>query len=202
MRVATHDDLDAVVETISTAFHHDPVWSWAFPDAEHRQAQYMEFWRPFVAGALAHPWVFVTDRCEAAALWIPPGEGEFLPEDEQRMPALLDRLLGADGAARVAHLFERFDEAHPSRPCYYLTLLGTHADHRGGGIGMRLLAESLERVDATGMPAYLESTNPSNDARYGRVGFRPYGRIDLDGGPSATTMWRDPAPGATADPAR
>jgi hypothetical protein len=65
---------------------------------------------------------------------------------------------------------------------------------------MRLLAESLEHVDATGMPAYLESTNPSNDARYARVGFEPYGRIDLDGGPSCTTMWR---PGrATADPAR
>jgi hypothetical protein len=62
---------------------------------------------------------------------------------------------------------------------------------------MRLLAESLERIDEAGMPAYLESTNLSNDARYARVGFRPYGRIDLDGGPSATTMWRP-----TADPAR
>ena len=49
MRVATSDDLDAVVETISTAFHEDPVWSWAFPDDERRQAQYTEFWRPFVA---------------------------------------------------------------------------------------------------------------------------------------------------------
>jgi len=62
---------------------------------------------------------------------------------------------------------------------------------------MRLLADSLERVDETGMPAYLESTNPSNDPRYAGVGFQPYGRIDLDGGPSATTMWRP-----TADRAR
>jgi GNAT superfamily N-acetyltransferase len=201
MRVATSDDLDAIVETISTAFHHDPVWAWAFPDDERRQAQYTEFWRPFVAGALVHPWVFVTDGCEAAALWIPPGEGEFLPEDEQRMPALLEDLLGTEGADRVEHLFERFDEAHPPEPCYYLTLLATHDDHRGHGIGMRLLAESLEQVDATGMPGYLESTNPGNDARYARVGFEPYGRIDLDGGPACTTMWR-PRTAATADPAR
>lgn len=197
MRVATSDDIDAVVETISTAFHNDPVWSWEFPDAARRQEQYTEFWRPFVAGAIAHPWVFVTDGCEAAALWIPPGEPEFLPEDEEQMGPLLQRLLGPDGASRVEHLFDRFDAAHPGKPCFYLTLLATHSDHRGHGIGMRLLAESLERVDATGMPAYLESTNPANDARYGRVGFQPHGQIDLDGGPSCSTMWRP-----TADPAR
>jgi GNAT superfamily N-acetyltransferase len=202
MRVATTDDIDAITATISTAFHHDPVWSWAFPDDARRQAQYMEFWRPFVAGAVVHLWVFVTDRCEAAALWIPPGEPEFLPEDEPEMVPLAERLLGPAGGARIEHLFERFDEAHPPAPSYYLTLLATHTDHRGHGIGMRLLAESLECVDATGMPAYLESTNPSNDARYARVGFEPYGRIDLDGGPSCTTMWRRGVPSPTADPAR
>ena len=56
---------------------------------------------------------------------------------------------------------------------------------------MALLADTLEAVDAEGMPAYLESTNPANDARYMRVGFRPVGSVELENGHRITTMWRD-----------
>ena len=45
---------------------------------------------------------------------------------------------------------------------WYLSLLGTHPDHRGHGFGMRLLAENLKVVDTERTPAFLESTNPIN----------------------------------------
>ncbi|MGZ4171349.1 MAG: GNAT family N-acetyltransferase [Solirubrobacteraceae bacterium] len=70
--------------------------------------------------------------------------------------------------------------------------MGTHDDHRGRGIGMALLADSLARIDREGMPAYLESTNPSNDPRYARHGFEPAGRITMPNGHMITTMWREP----------
>jgi len=89
-------------------------------------------------------------------------------------------------------LLARFEEAQPrTEPHFYLSLLGTHDDHRGKGIGMALLEENLARIDAEHMPAYLESTNPANLARYGRVGFVPIGEFSAPGGPTATTMWRD-----------
>jgi hypothetical protein len=55
---------------------------------------------------------------------------------------------------------------------------------------LSLLAETLTRVDALGGAAYLESTNPVNDARYRSVGFGPRAEITMPGGQVVTTMWR------------
>jgi hypothetical protein len=53
------------------------------------------------------------------------------------------------------------------------------------------LADNLARIDAEGMAAYLESTNPANDARYGRVGFDVVGSFEgYVAGSIITTMWR------------
>jgi len=58
---------------------------------------------------------------------------------------------------------------------------------------MGLLAETLERIDAEGAAAFLESTNPANRQRYEGVGFRLRGEFELgEDGPAVTQMWRDP----------
>jgi predicted GNAT family acetyltransferase len=58
---------------------------------------------------------------------------------------------------------------------------------------MGLLTATLERIDAEGAPAFLESSNPDNDHRYERLGFRRCGEFELaEDGPSVTQMWRDP----------
>jgi GNAT superfamily N-acetyltransferase len=136
------------------------------------------------------PWTMVTHHCEAAAVWIPPGEPEMSPQEERDLVALTERMLGAAQTRVVFDVFRRLEDAHPDQPHYYLSLLGTHDDHRGRGLGMALLAATLEAVDGDGMPAYLESTNPANDARYMRVGFRPVGSVELENGHRITTMWR------------
>jgi len=59
---------------------------------------------------------------------------------------------------------------------------------------MDLLRENLARLDAEGAAAYLESSNPGNDARYAGVGFRPVGAFSAPGGQRLTMMWRNPAP--------
>jgi predicted GNAT family acetyltransferase len=95
----------------------------------------------------------------------------------------------------VLDTFERFDAAHPHErgEHHYLSLLGTHPEHRGRGIGMGLLAECLRGIDAEGAPAFLESSNPANDHRYERLGFAPCGEFELgEDGPTVTQMWRDP----------
>jgi predicted GNAT family acetyltransferase len=58
---------------------------------------------------------------------------------------------------------------------------------------MALLSENLQRIDAGGAAAYLESSNPANDRRYESVGFRRTGAFTTpDGERAVTTMWRDP----------
>jgi GNAT superfamily N-acetyltransferase len=190
-RAARGADLDAATETITTSFHADPLWSWAFPDPDLRPGQYRAFWRLLIGGALRYDWVRVTDRCESVALWIPPGGTELPEEDERKVEPLLIELLG-DRAPAVMQLLAQFEASHPrAEPHYYLSLLGTHDDHRGKGMGMALLRENLARIDVEHLPAYLESTNPSNIGRYEGVGFVPLGEFSAPGGPTATTMWRE-----------
>ncbi len=181
-----------MTETISLAFHDDPTWSWAFPDSRHRQEQYAVFWRFMIAGALRYPWVRMTEGCEVASVWIPPGGSEIAPEDEAQIVPLLEELIGAR-AGEVIELLDRFEAAHPrDEPHYYLSLLGTHPSHIGRGIGMGLLGESLARIDRERMPAYLESSNPANNHRYQRYGFEKIGEFYPPGGTTpVTTMWRD-----------
>ena len=145
-----------------------------------------------IQGALRYPWVLCTEGYEAVAVWIPPGGTELAEADEARLAPLLDSLVGAR-SHDVLELLARFDRAHPhEEPHYYLSLLGTHPDHRGQGLGMRLLAENLARIDEEHMPCYLESSNPGNNHRYERLGFAAVGEFYPPGeSVPLTTMWRD-----------
>ena len=127
------------------------------------------------------------------SVWVPPGCPELSEADEARLGPLLEESLGAR-AELVLEVFDRFEAARPrTQDHYYLSLLGTHTEHRGAGIGMSLLADNLAQLDAVRMPAYLESTNPGNLGRYESVGFEVCGAFDLpDGGPTVTTMWHEP----------
>jgi GNAT superfamily N-acetyltransferase len=191
-RVATYDDLDAVVETLTLAFRTDPVWgAYSFPDADRQLEQSRRFWRALATIELRFGWTMVTPDCEAVAVWIPPGLPEMTEDEGAAFEALTVELLGDDQSAVVMDAFAALDAQHPhDPPHYYLSLLATHDDHRGKGIGQALLAAGLERIDAEGMPAYLESTNPGNNHRYERAGFQPHGRIPLPNGHVITTMWR------------
>ena len=190
-RRATAADADRVTEIITLAYAQDPLWGRALARPDGGDGHHAAFWRLFVEGALRYPWTWLTGGGEAATLWIPPGGAEMTPEQERQLTGLAADYLGP-AADDYVELLGRFEAAHPhAEPHYFLTLFGTHPDHRGRGIGMRLLAHDLELIDAEHMPAYLESSNPANNRRYASVGFEPHGEFSYPGGgPAVTTMWR------------
>jgi GNAT superfamily N-acetyltransferase len=190
-RRASPADADLVVEIITLAFAHDPLWSWAMRREDRRTDHQAAFWQLFVEGALRYPWTWLTDGGEATSIWIPPDGTELSDEQEGRLAELGTQHLGS-GADDYLELLARFDAAHPrDEPHYYLTLLATHPEHRGRGIGMWLLAHDLELIDREHRPAYLESSNPANNRRYESVGFARVGEFSYPGnGPHVTTMWR------------
>jgi hypothetical protein len=193
-RIAAVEDANKIARTLAEAFFLDPVWGWAFDDPAHRKAQHEAWFRLLIQSALPYQWVWTTPGYEAATVWVPPGYPELSEADEALLETMLEESLGTR-AELVFEIFDRFEAAHPrTQDHYYLSLLGTQTEHRGAGIGMGLLKENLVRLDALGLPAYLESTNPANLRRYEGVGFAVYGTFDLpEGGPTVTTMWREPS---------
>jgi len=188
-RIAAASDVDQITATLWAAFASDPLWTWAFPSADKLDV----WWRFLVEAAIPYRWVWVLGDYDAVSVWIPPGERELSEADEQRVAPLMRELLGAR-ADGVMALLDRFDRSHPhDEQHYYLSLLASHPEQRGRGLGMRLLAENLARIDERSMPAYLESSNPANIGRYERVGFRPVGSFSTpDDSHTVTTMWRRP----------
>lgn len=188
VRLAAGHDVDGVKATLVAAFEADPLWRWAFPEGGLDAV-----WGLCVTSAMRYPAIRFVGDYAAASIWIPPGGTELTVEEEASLEPMIEGLVGSR-AAEVLELFERMEHAHPDGPPhYYLSLLGTHPDHRGEGLGMALLADNLAKIDSEGMPAYLESSNPENDLRYERLGFVRVGEFERpDGGLTCSTMWREP----------
>jgi GNAT superfamily N-acetyltransferase len=194
-RAGTAADVDAATRTVTSAFLADPAWQPTLARLRRARGGGEEvdfaWWRPWVVSALVQEALWVTDGNEAVAVWHPIGAPELEPD---QAPAVEAMLAGLD--ADDATYFEAFDElfiaARPAEPHWYLSLLATHGEHRGRGLGMALLGYTLDLVDAAGQAAYLESTNPANLNRYRSVGFEDRDDLVLPGGgPVVTTMWRD-----------
>jgi ribosomal protein S18 acetylase RimI-like enzyme len=198
IRTAGHSDLEQLASLMTEAFAADPLWRWAFHDLDGLR----QLWRFFIESALRYPCVSIADDYAAAAVWIPPGGVELTREEAEQVEPLLRNLVGSR-APDVLALLERLERAHPmGTPHYYLSLFGTASRHRGRGLGMTLLRENLRRIDDEGAPAYLESSNPTNDRRYEAVGFCRVGSCTTpDEAHAVTTMWRDATSNRQSRPA-
>ena len=110
--------------------------------------------------------------------------------EASRLSELIEEAAGPEAAASAREIEARLEAAHPAGSFFHLTILATHASHRGKGLGMALLAETLTRIDALGAASYLESTNPVNNQRYRSAGFESRAEITMPSGHIVTTMWR------------
>jgi ribosomal protein S18 acetylase RimI-like enzyme len=191
--VATAADVDAITETITLAFLDDPIWRVALARPADPASHLRPYWRIYVESAVSRGTAYITAGASSVALWTAPGAAELSDEEEARASEMLERALSPQSYAALETIYERFSAAHPHERHAYLGFLATHPDYRGRGIAQQLLAENLADLDARGIPAYLESSNPVNNRRYERAGFRRIGGFTavLNDAP-ISTMWRDP----------
>jgi GNAT superfamily N-acetyltransferase len=193
VRPATASDTDAIARCIALAFASDPVWELALRRPDRGTDHHEPYWRLFVEGAMRYGTVRMVPGGEAVSVWLPPGGTELSAEQQVDLEALLEAALEPSARSSLTALYERFERSRSGLPDhYYLSLLATDPDHRGKGVGQALLAADLAEWDRVGLPAYLESTNPANDHRYARAGFRTIGgfrAVRDDAWISA--MWRD-----------
>jgi GNAT superfamily N-acetyltransferase len=192
-RPAQPDEADLVAECLHLAFASDPVWGLALGRADGSTDHHHEYWRLFIDGAMRYGTVFMTAGGEAVSVWLPPGGTELADDQVEALGQVLAQNLAADHQAAMFELYERFAASRAPLPeHYYLSMLGTHPDHRGRGVGQGLLAADLARWDAEQTPTYLESSNAGNNHRYERVGYRPIGGFSAVRDDTwIAAMWRD-----------
>jgi GNAT superfamily N-acetyltransferase len=196
VRKATLADAPRLAQALASAFQDDPVIAWIFPDKQCRGRvlpAFMEFRLRKLA--FPHDEIWMTAGGAAAAVWLPPpGRWQLSQVQRLRLLPALVRFLGLRTASVLGGL-ERMEERPPDdRSHWYLFILGTEPAAQGRGLGSALLDHMLARIDADGMPVYLESSNERNLAWYGRHGFEVTGEVVIPGGPRIWPMWREPRP--------
>lgn len=195
--VAGMGDIGAVAQDLSAAFATDPVFNWFLrADARHDSAR-LGLFQLLVTMGVTDGQVFRPAGGGAASIWLPSeslGPTPFLQELRA-----LPRIIGATGFSRLSRMSamrRMMDAHHPKTPPHaYLWFLGVRPDAQGLGVGSRMLADGLARVDAKGLPAYLESSSPANVPLYRRHGFEVVEvlRATPDA-PEMWAMWREARP--------
>ena len=191
---ARRAEVKALSRVLGRAFLDDPVMQWMMPD-DARRAKAL----PRIFAAMTRHHFLAGDAVElarrdgglgAAALWDPPGRWQTTTrEDLAMLPTFLLAMRGE--SKRGMEVSELMKRHHPEEPHWYLAVIGSDPDVRGAGFGQALMASRLDRCDAEGAPAYLESTKESNVPYYLRFGFEVTGELVVPGGgPTMWQMWR------------
>lgn len=196
VRPADRSDVDALCRVLGRAFFDDPVMAWMLPDPQARRRKLHKLFAALTRHHhLARGGVEIASAesgIAAAALWDPPDQWRHTGAEELRAaPSML--LTFGKAVRRGMQVSELMKRSHPDEPHWYLAVIGSDPQVRGGGFGHALMRSRLDRCDAEFAPAYLESSNPDNIGYYQRFGFEVTGEITLpDGGPVMYPMWRNP----------
>lgn len=175
-----------MVQTAVLAFVTDPMARWI----SDRAALFLEatgdFFDAFGGRAFDYGTAWTANDGQAVAMWLPPGA----EPDGERMVAILEENASAGKLEDMMVVLEQMEEYHPREEHWYLPIIGCDPLYLGQGLGGMLMKAALERVDADGMPAYLESSNPRNVSLYERHGFEVIGEIQHGSSPVMLPMYR------------
>jgi len=186
IRQARPDEARALAPMFARAFLDDPVASWALPSARRREAQLRRFYTVRLATLLPEELSFCSEDHSGAALWAPPDRWREPPSE------LLRYRIFTRSLARFLIGGRAIEQAHPREPHYYLFSVAVDPAAQGRGLGGALMRPMLERCDAEGVPAYLESSKERNLPLYERHGFQVTRVLELFRGPPLWLMWREP----------
>ncbi|GID26988.1 GNAT family N-acetyltransferase [Paractinoplanes brasiliensis] len=168
LRVAETDDIDLVADIVAEAFEDLDVIRFLVPQQTRRWSVSRAWYRLYIAHAIGGAGqVVVTEDHSAAAVWF--DRTRPFTEPDQYSEQLVK--LAGDALPRFRHLDAQMDAHHPTDPHWHLLFLAVRPPRQNHGLGARLLAHTHARLDADGIPAYLEATSPQNQRLYHRHGY-------------------------------
>lgn len=167
---------DQASEVLARAFHDDPVYRAALPDAEKRPKRLAWLMAKAVRYSLLYGQVYTTPEVEGVACWLPPGQSHLTVGGILRSGLYaLPLRLGFGAYRRLTAIMSYTDAVR--RRCvpqahWYLWVLGVDVHHQRQGLGGRLLQPVLMRAEDAGVACYLETEKERNVRFYERHGFR------------------------------
>jgi ribosomal protein S18 acetylase RimI-like enzyme len=195
--VCAAQDLNAAAADLSAAFATYPMFDWVIRDDARRDEGRLKLFTMMMHGMASEGVVLRPPSGGAAAVWVHSDKLAPTPllDELRALPTLLSAT-GLRRFGRLAALRAGMDKHHPmDRPHLYLWLLGVRPEAQGYGVGSRLLKAGLERVDAQGLPAFLETSTEENVALYRRHGFEVIcDYLCAPDSPPSWAMWRDARP--------
>lgn len=188
----TPEDLDAAIETLTTAFCRDPMYVALIEDERARRP-----WVQFLMAGLVRPrgpralWVGV-DGGRRGALYATPSDHVSRIGAFAGLVAPLLRLPLEKLAVRRAMAVSRaVAKRVPRAPFLHVHVVAVSDDARGQGVGGALLRHAIEVATAEQKLVHLETTNPTNVAFYEKLGFAVLDEVRcFEGAPPLWTMQR------------
>jgi len=179
---------DVAAFVLARAFRDNPLNVQVIgPDPERRLRANLHGVRALLPVALAHGLVLAA-RGRGVPQGVLVATAPFgWPLPAPSLGAALRRALGQGPrvAWRWGLVFAALARVHPQGPHGYLATLGVDPEAQARGVGTALLARWLARVDADGVPAWLETDRERNVGFYRRQGFE----VALQTSVLATPVW-------------
>jgi GNAT superfamily N-acetyltransferase len=181
-------DAAAVAEIIAGTFSRDAITRWLIPTAHERLPIQRRFFTMQVAHALDYGDVYgIHESGELAgvAVWFAAPYPE-IPGEEEELASF-----AGEHAARYSVLGRLMGALQPSEPHHYLAFIVLKPERTGRGLGSLLLDEHHRRLDAKGIPAYLEASSEASRRLYLRHGYVDMPELlRIPDGPVMYPMWR------------
>jgi Acetyltransferase (GNAT) family len=179
-------DRGKALATITSAFVHDPVERWLYPDDDRYRQHFPEFAAALGCEAFSEQTAWAVDDNNAVALWLPPGT----EADGATIVDILTTTVAPAQHEDMISVLDQMNTAHPTQPHWYLAWLAVEISAQATGLGGYLLQQCLHTVDATHLPAYLETPNPRTVDFYRRHDFEVTGHAKAGACPPLTFMLR------------
>ena len=165
------------IEVLVRAFQNYPLLQYYFPYELERRKIAPYFLSIAVFNGVQYGETYATSpNLEGVAVWLP---SDNYPVTFWRLirsvPLSIILNFGRYGGGRMRHLSEHIDAVHqrlaPFRH-WFLQAIGVAPQFQGKGYAGKLLCPMFSRIDAEGLPCYLETLNETNVPLYEHFGFR------------------------------
>jgi ribosomal protein S18 acetylase RimI-like enzyme len=192
-RRATKNDTPQLARLFAAAFASDPVMNWVARPGPSRAEGLQRFFR-WVLDVRAIPFgeVWMAEDASVCAALLPPdapaSPGGLL--EQIRLLPMFIQLCGVSRLMRGQAMADAMEKNHPRDQHYYLAFIAVAPQFQGMGLGSAMMESTLRRIDANGLPTYLENSSPRNTRLYERCGFVAQKNIAPKAAPPLLAMWR------------